>query len=335
VKRAIPASLVSLLAAAGASGQFQTSWDVQMHAELIGVLSDTRLTVAFDGVPAREAFRSLSTALATPIRGRYSDDRFGHGIDPVVPIHFKADDAPARLILEMVLEQCATYEPCLWQLRKGYIEVGTKERLSFPAAAETRLYNLRDLMLEPPHFVAPPLGALGLGGGRMTMVGFDRSRRAEAWHSQHPYACAALTRPAEMRVTSGGRLEKRKLPGELIQELAEGIVETIEPGNWDYGQYDAEEDPETELARTGFVQGPWQVDVVARTNKIARIRIWRDELFITAPDYIHRQINGYPEPIPPQPLTEAERQERSAKASAHDGARVEVRGPMAEREDRR
>jgi hypothetical protein len=326
--------LACLLTAATASGQFQTSWDARMQAELIGVLTQTRLSVEFDGLPAREAFRSISAALATPVRGRYSDDRFGHGIDPAVPITFTADDAPARLVLEMILEQCATYEPCVWQLRKGYIEVGTKERLSFPAAAETRLYNLRDLMLEPPYFAAPPFGAIGLGGGRMTMTGFDRSRRAESWHAQHPYACAALTRPAETRVTSGGGLERRKLPGELIQELAEGIVETIEPGNWDYGQCDDEDDPETELARTGFVQGPWQVDVVARTDKIARIRIWRDELFISAPDYIHRQINGYPRPIPPPPLTEAERLERSTKASA-PGAKVDVRGPMAEGEGRR
>ncbi|MHC4142420.1 MAG: hypothetical protein ACYSUF_11265, partial [Planctomycetota bacterium] len=231
-----------------------------------------------------------------------------------------------------VLEQCATYEPCIWQLRKGYIEVGTKERLSFPAAAETRLYNLRDLMLEPPHFVAPLLGSGGLGGGGMPSIGFGGGG-AKSWHAQHPYACAALTRPAKDRLTSGGRIEQRKLPGELIQEIAEGIVETIEPGNWDYGQSNDDDDPESELARNGYVQGPWQVDVVARTDKIARIRIWRDELFITAPDFVHRQINGYPRPIPPRPLTEAQRLERSTKASAN-GARVDVRGPMADGEGR-
>jgi hypothetical protein len=334
VKRAIPAFLISLPAAASASGQFQTSWDARMQAELIGVLTQTRLSVEFDGVPAREAFRSISAALRTPVLGRYSDDRFGHGIDPAVPITFMADDAPARLVLEMVLEQCATYEPCIWQLRKGSIEVGTKERLSFPAAAETRLYNLRDLMLEPPRFESGGYTGSPLAGGGITTTGCFHSGTAKSWHAQHPYACAALTRPSKQTRISGGRTEKRKLPRELIQELAEGIVETIEPGNWDYGQIDDEDGLETELARKGFVQGPWQVDVVARTDKIARLRIWRDELVIAAPDYIHRQINGYPRPIPPRPLTEAERQERSAKASAH-GAKIEVRGPLAVGEGRR
>jgi hypothetical protein len=334
VKRAILSYSACLLTAAGASGQFQTSWDAQMQAELIGVLTQTRLTVEFDGVPARAAFRSISAALATPVRGRYSDDRFGHGIDPSVPIYFTADDAPARLVLEMVLEQCATYEPCIWQLRKGYIEVGTKERLSFPAAAETRLYNVRDLMLEPPRFESGGYTGSPLAGGGMITPGCLHSGTAKSWHAQHPYACAALTRPPKQTRTSGGRREKRKLPKQLIQELAEGIVETIEPGNWDYGQIDDEDDLESELARKGFVQGPWQVDVVARTDKIARLRIWRDELMITAPDYIHRQINGYPRPIPPPLLTAAERLERSTKASAH-GGRVTVVGPAAEEERRR
>jgi hypothetical protein len=333
VKRAIPACLASLLAAASASGQFQTSWDVRMQAELIGVLTRTRLSVEFDGVPAREAFRSISAALATPIMGRYSDDRFGHGIDPEVPITFRAEDAPARLVLEMILEQCATYEPCIWQLRKGSIEVGTKERLSFPAAAESRTYNVRDLMLEPPHFIGLEFGGspFAFGGARGTSFG---GTNCGAAFDNHPFACSALTRPADLKPSGGRGLERRKLPGELIQELAEGIVETIEPGNWDYGQSNDEDDPESALARSGYVQGPWQVDVVTRIDKIARIRIWQDELLITAPDYIHRQINGYPRPIPPRPLTEAERQERSTKASAH-GAKVEVRGPMAEGKGRR
>jgi hypothetical protein len=45
-------------------------------------------------------------------------------------------------------------------------------------------------------------------------------------------------------------------------------------------------DPETPVT--------FQVDDVTRIDKIARIRIWRDELLMSAPDYIHRQIGGYP-----------------------------------------
>jgi hypothetical protein len=54
----------------------------------------------------------------------------------------------------------------------------------------------------------------------------------------------------------------------------------------------------------------------------------RDTLVIVAPDYIHRQVGGYPRPIPPTPLSEDERRERSMKASA-DGASVVVHETQA------
>jgi hypothetical protein len=312
VTRATLPPVICLLAAGSASGQFQAPVDVEMRARLIGVLTHTRLSVEFDGVPAREAFRSLSAALATPIIGRYADDRFGHGIEPDLPVTFQLDEAPARLVLELILEQCTLYEPCTWQLRKGFIEVGTKERLSWPAAAETRLYNIRDLMLEPPYFASPLPGGLPCA--------------ADFWN--HPYACAALTRPAELVPSGGGGFTARKRPEVLSAEIAEGIVEIIEPGNWDYGQSD-EDDAESGPTRGGPIGGPWQAAVATRSDKIARIRIWRDELIISAPDFIHRQINGYPRPVPPKPLTEAERHDRSTKASSH-GARVIIHSRAGE-----
>jgi len=96
VKRAILPYLACLLTAAGASGQFQTSYDARMQAELIGVLTHTRLSVEFEGVPARAAFRSISAALATPVIGRYGDDRFGHGIDAEAPRTSRASGNCAR-----------------------------------------------------------------------------------------------------------------------------------------------------------------------------------------------------------------------------------------------
>lgn len=315
MKRAFLSSLVGLLCASTASGQARSSFDLEMQARLIGVLTETRLSARFDGVPAREALRSLSVALGTPIIGRYADDRFGHGIIPDTPITFGVTDSPARLTLDLIVEQCGLYEPCIWQLRKGYIEVGTKERLSFPGAAETDVYDVRDLMLEPPVFVSEIGGG---GSADLSAIAF----------SDHPYACAALTRPTPL-VPSPHGATARKMPEELIAEIAEGIVEMVEPGNWDYGQIN-EDDADSELKRPDRVSGPWQAADAVVTDKIARIRIWEDRLVIRAPDYIHRQINGYPPPISPDPLTDAELAERSARASAN-GARLVVHGPAVER----
>ena len=64
-------------------------------------------------------------------------------------------------------------------------------------------------------------------------------------------------------------------------------------------------------------------------KKIARLRIWRDTLIITAPDFIHRQVAGYPPPIVPAPLSAEERMERTNRASA-PGARVIVLETMGD-----
>ncbi len=314
--RFIVPTLLVLLASGGASGQLQTSLNDEVRARLIGVLEQTRLTIEFDAVPARVAFRSISAALRTTINVHYAED--GSGVDPEVPVTFRVVGSPARLVLESVLEQCALYEPCSWQLRTGYIEVGTKERLGY-SAAETRRYNVRDLMLEMTYFTPS-------GEGEM-LSGIKTGRNAPAAGAgndfdRHPYACAALTRP-----NSAGR----KSPATLIDELAEGIVELVEPGNWEFGQDDGEGD--TRLARSGNIAGPWQAAPRRPGGRIARIRVQRDTLVVAAPDYIHRQIGGYPRPIPPARLSEDERRERSLEASA-GGARVVVEGPGGAARDR-
>ncbi len=110
------------------------------------------LTVHFDRTPARDVFDYLGTALGINLVVRYSDDHVGHGIDPELPIVLSAPDTPGLVVLELVLEQCSTVEQCTWQFRKGFLEIGTKERLSVPAARVLRWYAVDELIFEPPHF---------------------------------------------------------------------------------------------------------------------------------------------------------------------------------------
>ncbi|MHC4348518.1 MAG: hypothetical protein ACYS15_08325 [Planctomycetota bacterium] len=137
-------------------------------AHLLSVLMYTDITVSFQETPAREAFNYLQTLLGIHIVGRFSDDRIGFGIDPETPITLDVVDRPALTVLELVLDQCQEFEPCTWQLREGFVEVGTKERLSLPGAREIKYYPIRDLLFEPPMFDnAPDLdlsSALNQGG---------------------------------------------------------------------------------------------------------------------------------------------------------------------------
>lgn len=254
----------------------------------LGVLTFTRLTLRFDGTPAKEAFAAIRDRLGIPLIGRYSDDPVGHGIDPAAPMTLDATGEPARTVLEAMLRQCdRPGAPCTWQMRSGFVEFGTKERLNVPAARETRCYNIADLIIDVPE-------------------------------------------------DSGVRTRREVFAMDMVQE----IVETIEPGAWDWGQSDQPDDlpalppaapPETPaptplLAPAAPAEAPapsetppaaespqavppaaasrpeWPPRRYMSPRHIAIIRYWRDHLVVHAPDYIHREINGYPEPIPPPGL---------------------------------
>ncbi|HAC81496.1 MAG TPA: hypothetical protein DCG06_14450 [Deltaproteobacteria bacterium] len=172
------------------------------QAALLGALIYTDISVDFDETPAREAFDYLRQVLGVDLVVRYNDDRSGMGIDPEAPITLKATDKPALTIVEMMLDQCGDLDPCTWQLRRGFIELGTKERLSAPAARKLRMYPIRDLLFEVPMFDNAPefdlSSSLQSGGGG----GGGGVRSASVSLSLVPLVAAAAS------VCFGARLRK-------------------------------------------------------------------------------------------------------------------------------
>jgi hypothetical protein len=238
-------------------------------ARLYGALLYTQVSVGFDQTPARKAINELRAALGVPLIGRYRDDQLGYGLDPASPITLHMTKVPALDVLKEILAQCEQDAgECTWQIRKGFIEASTKTRLSVPAAREMRTYYIADVIMDIPR-----------------RVGEERKRREQI----------AL---------------------DVIQE----VVENVEPDAWDYGQvdyYDPEDlavryatAPESRETGGGDGEAGGEPDAAAARpepplrryvspRKIAIIRYWRDLLIIHAPDYIHREIGGYPDPIPP------------------------------------
>ena len=136
---------------------------------VLGVLAYTSITVRFDQTPAREAFTELQAILGINIICRYRDDKIGFGIDPETPITLDVIDTPALHVLELVLEQCQDLDPSTWQIRDGYVEVGTKRWLSRPSAHRIQRYPVGDLLFTGPVFDNAPrldvASALDQGGG--------------------------------------------------------------------------------------------------------------------------------------------------------------------------
>ena len=142
----------------------------ESKSKMLGVLLYTDLSVKFEETHARDAINYLKTYVGINIIGRYNDDRTGEGIDPETPITLDVSGKPALTVLEMILDQCTDeFGVCTWQLRNGFVEVGTKDRLGAKSAQEIRYYPIRDLLFEPPQFNnAPSLdldSALSQGGG--------------------------------------------------------------------------------------------------------------------------------------------------------------------------
>lgn len=238
-----------LIATASASGQ--------PPRNPIEALTRTRLTVFFDQTPAHEVFDHLQSLLGVRIVARFDGDGFMLGIDPDSPVTLEVRDEPALVVLELVLDQCGDFDPWTWQLRRGYLEVGAKARLSVPAAQVTRLYQVDDLMIEVPIFDnAPSLdvnaalaqtGSFGGGGSQGGMGGGGGGGQSGSLISPPGEEPPVVSR------------DERAL------QLVDLITASIEPDGWEVNG------------------GTW-----------ARITHRRGTLVVRAPGFIHRQIAGAP-----------------------------------------
>ena len=251
-------------------------------ANHLGALLYTDISVDFNETPAREAFTYIKSLLGADIVVRYNDDRTGIGIDPDAPITLKINNKPALTVIELILEQCGDFDPCTWQLRKGYIEIGTKERLSVPTAQELRMYPIRDLLFEIPYFDNAPKfdlnssinqggqgggggggggsggGGGGFGGGGGGFGGGGSGGGGSGGGSGGGGGGGGI-------FGEPGDDPDRLGEEEKVEQIIDIILEVVEPDAW-----------------------------IENGGDAASIRYYQGVIIIRAPDYIHRQIGGYP-----------------------------------------
>ena len=248
-------------------------------AHMLSVLLYTDVTVQFPETPARDAINYLQTILGINIIGRYNDDRTAEGIDPETPITLDVVDQPALTVLEMILDQCeALDEATTWQLRNGFVEVGTKSRLGAAGAREIRYYPIRDLLFEPPRFDnAPDLNlnaALNQGqsgrGGRGGGGGSGGGGGGFGGGGGGGFGGGSGGGGGGGR--GGGNIfgdpgdeDDRRTELEKAQEVIDLILDIVEPEAW-----------------------------IQNGGDVASIRYYQGTLIVRAPDYIQRQIGGYP-----------------------------------------
>lgn len=276
MKHHLVIAALALATAGGAAGQSldqrvldlrrrQQQREVDQQVTILQALLYEELSVEFDQSPARDVFDFIRTALGVNLIARYNEDLTGSGIDPELPVTLTADKMPALDLLELVLEQCSVVEPCTWQIRKGFLEVGTKERLSVPGARRVFWYPIDELIFQAPKFddaidlrldhAYPWSGTYdgyggysggflggGYGGGLQFTVGQPGSGNQSAGKEQR------------------------------AQELMNLIMDMVEPAAW---------------TANG---GDW-----------ASMHYRDGQLVVDAPPYILRQIFGSPRVPPPDP----------------------------------
>ena len=270
------------------------------RAGLLGALLYTDISVNFDKTNARTAFEYIASELGVPLVVRFEGDRGSGGssnIDPELEISLQVDRAPAITVLERMLEMCATEEPCTWQLRDGFIEAGTKAALSVPAARELRMYPVRDLLFEPTYFDNAPdfnlsaalsqgnqQGGQGGGGGGGGGGGFGGG--GGGFGGGGGGGGSGGSGGGGGIIGDPGEDPERKSEDEKSEQLMDIIKEQCEPEMWSDNGGDA-----------------------------ATMRYYQGVLIIRAPDFIHRQIDGYP--FTPK---------RPARATTSSSASAEPRG---------
>jgi len=245
-------------------------------AVMLGRLLYTDITVDFEETPARSTIEYLRTALGINIIGRWNDDRTGFGMDPDTPITVSVRDRPAINVLELILEQAGADvgEETTWQLRRGFVEVGTKDRLGSRSARETRYYPIRDLLFEVPNFDNAPDfdldSALGQGeqgqgggggrggGGGGGGIGGGGGGGGGGGSGGSGGSGSLFGGGASGDIDRMSQADKAELIQDLIRDL-------VEPDAWE--EFGGDQ---------------------------ARMRYFEGTLIITAPDYVHRGINGYP-----------------------------------------
>jgi uncharacterized membrane protein YgcG len=241
-------------------------------ARMLGALVYTDVTVQFDKTPAKQAFEYLAAQMGASLVVRYEGEGGAEGIDPEMEVTLSLEGVPALTALERMLEFCGGDQPTTWQLRDGFIEAGTKDRLNAPAARELRMYPIRDLLFEPPNFDNAPDfnlssalaqggqqngqgGGQGGGGGGFGGGGGGGGGFGGGGGGGGAGGGGIIGEPGED--------PERPSEEEQAEKIMDLIKEQCEPEIW-------------------------------ISEEIANMRYYQGVLIIRAPDYVHRQIDGYP-----------------------------------------
>lgn len=119
----------------------------------------------------RDALREISRSSGVPIEGLWKTGDGADALDPERVVELQIPAASCAEALDAISDALSTDgEPVRWQRCRSGVEFGRRPRLWRSSALSVRAYDVRDLLLRKPAFIAtgvptPAAGGGGTGGG--------------------------------------------------------------------------------------------------------------------------------------------------------------------------
>lgn len=267
----------------GANDLTPTGDDVEQR-EALGKLLFAKVSIDADDRPIREVITTIARSMRLNLVPFYEGpDRPAPrlGMNPTRRVTLYLEEVDGRTLLEALATQCGP--EVTWQIQRGTIEFGPREALAREDARSTRVYDVTDLTFEAPYFQRPR--------NKIMPVDYETDQKQLRLRPKdvvadlvrsiseqcEPDAFRPAPPPTEAEIAEGTKREQLKHTTPDPSASRRPAVNSTATRNLD---------PD---AGPIYVLGQW-----------AQIHVKETTIVVTAPDFVHRAIDGYPAPIPPR-----------------------------------
>ena len=241
--------------------------------EVHGRLAYLRIDVICDGCNPRAVRKAFANAIGVNLIDHFgTKDADTHSPDQ---LHLELHDIEASEALRILVDASSGSRRGVWQVRNGILEIGPRDVLARRTSPETRVYDLTEMIIEPPYFASKGIQSAFSGGGPDT-IRFNQREVA--------------VKIMESIINS---VEPDAWIPPSNAEIADGIVSTIDPRDSFGGR---QLDPKLVDRVTG-ARAPLKCE-----GKWASMYLKDKKLVIRAPMFVHIGIDGLPEAVPPPAL---------------------------------
>jgi hypothetical protein len=243
--------------------------DAGRNAEAIGRLVHARVDIALEEIELRQGLRQLGKSLGVNIvlYERLDEPIAKLRLDGTRELDLALEGVSGRVALETMLAMAN--REATWQVHGGIIEVGMRKDLARTDARERRVYDVTDLSIDPPDFKS-----CGTPARRLSTK--EVASELVRMISTHCEPDAFLPPPRAQSLE-----EDSPTTGRTPSATATAASPTPKVGAPTINL-----DPNRGVV---FLEGQW-----------ATMQLHDEEIVVSAPDFVHRAIDGYPLILPPR-----------------------------------